>query len=237
MLGDEGLEALTIQRLASELGYAVGALYRYFKSKDALLVAVLHRVMDRFEFDFRESVGQADREATDLDDKERALLRVIVAGQIYIFLSQRRPREFSLVSTLMGDPRELLGTEDALPLFPAMMRLLGHLNRVFQDAQRCGALEDGEAASRTVVFWSTLQGILQLRKLGRFGVAALKFESLTPELMVALLRGWGAEPKQLEGLVERARKIIEAREAEMADTDAGSYPPEPSAPAPAPEES
>ena len=40
LLETEGYEGLTIQRLAKELGYAVGALYRYFRSKDALLVAL-----------------------------------------------------------------------------------------------------------------------------------------------------------------------------------------------------
>ncbi|MCA9555215.1 MAG: helix-turn-helix transcriptional regulator, partial [Myxococcales bacterium] len=40
LVTEGGFEALTLQRLAGRLGYAVGALYRYFPSKEALLAAL-----------------------------------------------------------------------------------------------------------------------------------------------------------------------------------------------------
>ena len=41
----EGVEALTIARLAGELDYTPGALYRYFASKDALVAEVQRSVV------------------------------------------------------------------------------------------------------------------------------------------------------------------------------------------------
>jgi len=41
ILDAEGLEALTMRRLATDLGTAPGSLYRHFESRDAVLVAVL----------------------------------------------------------------------------------------------------------------------------------------------------------------------------------------------------
>ncbi|MFT7579966.1 MAG: AcrR family transcriptional regulator, partial [Myxococcota bacterium] len=37
---DEGIEALTIARIAARLDAAVGALYRYFPGKEALIVGL-----------------------------------------------------------------------------------------------------------------------------------------------------------------------------------------------------
>jgi AcrR family transcriptional regulator len=199
VLGDEGYEAVTIQRLASELGIAVGALYRYFKSKDALLVAVLHRVMDRLGDTLRAADARV-LASEGHDDIDRALLRILVAAEVYVQSSRRYPEEFGLVSALIGDPRELLATDDAAPLLPPMMRMMGELTRLFVGAQEIGALSEGPAGARTVTFWSSLQGILQLHKLGRFGVAALHFEELPPNLITGLLVGWGAPEARVAAL-------------------------------------
>ncbi|MGD0166599.1 MAG: TetR/AcrR family transcriptional regulator C-terminal domain-containing protein [Gaiellaceae bacterium] len=49
-LGDsEGLEAISLRRLARELGVTPMALYRYVESKEALLAAIAERVFEDFE--------------------------------------------------------------------------------------------------------------------------------------------------------------------------------------------
>ncbi len=228
VLGDEGFEAVTIQRLAGELGCAVGALYRYFKSKDALLVAVLRRIMDRLSQDLQladkcvreleerssrlgERVGSEVGKKSSVDGLrdpiDRVLLRVLIAGEVYVNSSMRHAREFGLVSTLMGDPRELLATDDAAPLLPPMMRMLAELTRGFADAIELGAMEPGSASARAVTYWSALQGILQLRKLGRFGASALHWDQLAPDLISGLLIGWGGERARIRRLAPQANRI------------------------------
>ena len=225
VLSQEGFEAITIQRLAGELGCAVGALYRYFKSKDALLVAVLHRIMDRLGKDLQ----AADRHVckrSDLDEKDRALLRVMMAGEVYVQSSMRHAEEFGLVSTLIGDPRELLATEDAAPLLPPMMRMMGELTRYFSSAQELGALDDGgKASARGVTYWAALQGILQLRKLGRFGASALHWDELAPGLILSLLIGWGGDHQRvkiLSGEVEGVWKAMNAESSSEFDPESSS---------------
>nr|SBO91993.1 Transcriptional regulator, TetR family [Nonomuraea gerenzanensis] len=44
VLDDEGLEALTMRRLGTELGVAAMSLYRHFPNRDALLSGVVHRL-------------------------------------------------------------------------------------------------------------------------------------------------------------------------------------------------
>src|SRR4051812_41025748 len=70
-LGDEeGLEAVTIRRLAQELGVTPMALYWHFKNKDELMVGIVDHAL---------STVRADRNATDPWQKQ---LRAMVAALI-----------------------------------------------------------------------------------------------------------------------------------------------------------
>jgi AcrR family transcriptional regulator len=218
LLETEGYEGLTIQRLAKELGYAVGALYRYFRSKDALLVALLHRVMDRIGEDMqaglvivkqraRAGAGETSNGLREPISRDEGLLRLLVCALTYVELAKRRPSEFGLISTLIGDPREFLKTDAAAPLVPMLIRLQLTLASALEDAVRAGALAPGESRDRAVILWAGVQGVIQLRKLGRFGVAGVELERLVPITLETLLLGWGAEREQLDRIMPMAQAI------------------------------
>lgn len=220
LLESEGFEALTIQRLAKELGYAVGALYRYFRSKDALLVALLHRVMDRVGEDMTAGLERVERErrerldgAGELDSipltASEGLLRLVVVCNVYVAFAQSRRAEYGLISTLIGDPREVLATDAAAPIVRSLIRLQLMLTGVIDDAVRAGALAPGDARERGVVLWSAMQGVLQLRKLGRFGVAGFELDRLVPIALRTLMIGWGADPKLIDELTPQAVEIAD----------------------------
>lgn len=215
LLETEGYEGLTIQRLAKELGYAVGALYRYFRSKDALLVALLHRVMDQIGEDMQAGLAivkqrarvSASQGSPEPMSRDEGLLRLLVCALAYVELAKRRPSEFGLISTLIGDPREFLATDAAAPLVPILIRLQLTLASALEDAVQAGALAAGESRDRAVILWAGLQGVIQLRKLGRFGVAGVELERLVPITLETLLLGWGAEREQLDRVMPLAQTI------------------------------
>ena len=70
-LGDEeGMEAVTIRRLAQELGVTPMALYWHFKNKDELMVGIVDHAL---------STVRADRSATDPWQKQlRAMVEALV---------------------------------------------------------------------------------------------------------------------------------------------------------------
>ena len=95
ILGAEGMAALTMQRLATELGYTVGATYRYFDSKEAIVAALQRRVF----------VGLSTDVGAMLDDKTSdPLVRVAIVARIYNTLASRRPLHARLLSRMMGEP-------------------------------------------------------------------------------------------------------------------------------------
>lgn len=210
LLETEGFESLTIQRLAKELKYAVGALYRYFRSKDALLVALLHRVMDRIGVDLQDAQAWLAREEAEESESDRAMMRLLTVCHVYVGFARARPAEYGLISTLIGDPREFLATEAAAPLVPALIRLQLTLSDAIDGAVKAGALTKGEPRERGVILWAAMQGVLQLRKLGRFGVAGVELDRLVPIALRTVLLGWGADGDQIDRLTPRAQQIADA---------------------------
>ncbi len=89
IIAEHGLEALTIARLAKRVDASVGGLYRYFASKEELLVQVEERAIAAFHKDQQARIAEArayleagGRVAPD--DQPAALLRAMVSVIAYV---------------------------------------------------------------------------------------------------------------------------------------------------------
>lgn len=206
----EGVEALTMQRLADELGYAIGALYRYFPSKEALLLAVQGRVLEQLAADLAEADSHAlEHLARSRATKEAAILtRIALAAGVYETLPDRRPPHFRLLSVWLGEPAPIVPTESATPAVAKVFELFGTVPALFEEAALCGALSEGNAAQRAILLFGAVHGVLSLRKLSRFGVDALEPERLGAELARTLLVGWGASEPHLSDAMRRAKRLL-----------------------------
>jgi AcrR family transcriptional regulator len=211
ILLEEGYEALTIARVAERVEYAVGALYRYFASKDELLVAVQERVLDTVRADLDQALAKIDEDlvrSRTTTPARAALLRLLAVPLVHERIAVEQPTFFALLSLSVATPKALVATEKAQPSLTALVTLNLAVARLFEEAAASGALEPGVAARRAVVLWGAHQGILQLRKLGRFGAAPLASENLSIDLIRPLLAGWGGKPAEIDALWPRARRLL-----------------------------
>lgn len=87
----EGLHAVTMERLARDVGVSKALVYNYFSARDTLLAALL----EREEADLRERGFAAALEASDYRELIRQTTRV--------FLEQSRDRG-ALIAALLADP-------------------------------------------------------------------------------------------------------------------------------------
>lgn len=210
MIRDDGFEALTMHRLARGLGYAVGALYRYFDSKDDLLVAVLGRALDRF----RDSLLETHDRVTDAlstapaPGGEAALTYVAAASLTFETFARSCPADYRIISTSVGDPRELAPTDVARQVVPLLEANSAHLARLLDDASAAGALPDGDHDRRAVSIWAVALGSLQIRKFGRLGLPQFAPAGMLESVTVNMLRGWGADPTVVDAAMTRARGIL-----------------------------
>lgn len=209
LVAEDSLAGLTMQRLAAALDLTAGALYRYFSGKDALIAAMqrhaLIAINDRLRAR-REAFASSDR-GRELSDASRALYELLDAGLFYVELHDELPEHIRLITNLMGDPRRLVDDEDVRRNAGVFMGLFGLVDELFDNAAAAAALRPGSAAERTIVYWSSMQGIVQLEKLDRFSPGMFDVPTLGLSAARALLIGWGADPE----LIAAAESILARR--------------------------
>ena len=200
---DEGLDALTIHRLARTLDYAPGALYRYFDSKEKLISELscraIQRIHDRLKL-IEERVDKRGKSPSLL-----SLVRLLESANMYSALIETDPATHRLVGSLLGDPKHILNEKEAERVHSETVPVLMSFTKLIQDAEETGALQKGPANERAVAFWAGLQGIVQLRKMVHHATILQSLvdpEKIADRFVYDLLIGWGAD----ESLLSTAHK-------------------------------
>jgi AcrR family transcriptional regulator len=115
-MAKHGYEATTLRDVAKEAGVSVGLLYRYFPSKQAILLAL-----------YDELSAEYARQAADMRSgrwRDRFIFALKTSLQV---LEPHRPALRGLIPVLVGDPEEGVFAEST-----AFSRL--RVQRVFEDA-------------------------------------------------------------------------------------------------------
>jgi AcrR family transcriptional regulator len=196
----EGQRALTMQRVADELECAIGTIYRYFPSKDALLAEIQRAALETLLASF--SLGQSQVEAflasRSVDPSTAALTRVTAAARFWVWADETYPREMEFSRRLFTDPEIVVATEEAVRILPSAMQLLELGRQVLDAAVDVGALAPGNSIERAVVLISGLTGITLIAKFNRWGNGGIfdGHRHATRHLTDTLV-AWGGDPGRL----------------------------------------
>ena len=196
----EGFDSLTMNRLASDLDAAIGAVYRYFPSKGALVAEVQREAIERLAASYVIIRERSDRTFDELGiaGTDLALGRLVLFGRYFCATAETHPQELRLLQMLMSEWRGVVPVDDALRVVPSAMRLLDRARIVVADAQSCGALADADAMDRVVTWAASVAGILQLSRLDVFDADLFDGQRLARRFFNDLLVGWGAERAAVE---------------------------------------
>jgi len=194
----EGLAAMTTPRLAKVIGYTPAALYRYFDSKEALLLALETRTAERFYADFFAAFAKAREGSTNSrTPKVQALAEIVRLARTYATVAAAEPKRFQLVSTLVTGDRSWIQGSSADRLReqfrPRVVEVIGY----FFEAEQVGALAPGDAVRRAMTLWVALHAILAATPMAAAHRDLLDIEGMRQELVRALLVGWGAAPSDV----------------------------------------
>lgn len=178
VLEREGGAALTMRRVASELGLTPNALYRYYSGRDVLVAAVADEAARRLLATINDTLDQ--READDEAAAPTAPERIRMLTEVYAEFARANP---ALYTTLMTDMTEAEA---------ALAQPLGHdalWDRVLEIIAPLTGSENAPAAA--VTLWSLMHGMWALERanllrgrkpndVGRFGINAF-IKGLTSE--------------------------------------------------------
>ena len=180
---EDGLDALTMARIAADLDVAVGGLYRYFADKQALLASLQVRVVHDFE--------------ALLDDRlrrcsEAPLARVWCAFASWRVFAATYPERYRLVDSSLSDPQPVLDPALAAAVQEALAPVLRRLSGLLDAAAEAGQLTPGNTLLRTHALWAAVHGVEHFRKRDALLPEALHSHHLHDALIKGLLAGWGA---------------------------------------------
>ncbi len=194
---EDGLEALTMQRLADEVDAAVGTVYTYFPSKGALLAEVQREAIDRLLGSYLLLRPDVEARVADTDPTTASVTQVVAFARFWIESLDTFPQEQHLLQQLMNDARRAVPDDELGRVLPAILRLFDLARERFDAAAATGALAPGDAMDRTITFAAALSGVLGVTKLDRWDVDLLDGRRLARSLVDDLLRGWGARDDAL----------------------------------------
>lgn len=153
----EGIDGLTIRAVAQAVGYSPGALYEYFDSKEAILIALYFGGTDGLGAHCERAVAALPPEATALDG-------MMALGHAYRTYALAHPDLYRLVfggfkTPPQAPPVGCEGDEDETGGF-------GTLAEVAARGVTAGELADLPPAVIAVTAWAAVHGFVSLEVTG-----------------------------------------------------------------------
>ena len=203
LVAEEGLRSVTMARVAERLDCAVGTLYLYFPSKNALLAALQGEAIATLRASFEaaqetcsEYLGEAG-----LVEPLPSWVRLISFGAFWAAASVVFRDEFDLQRALLSDPvgpASRQGDRENDPVMPLVELLLDHPTRLIEEASADGALDGGDSRTRALIWISAMNGVLLLDGLAAVDRHLFRAHRLARSLSEDLLVGWGADREDIE---------------------------------------
>lgn len=199
---EEGLAALTMQRLAHEVGAAVGTVYTYFPSKGALVAEVQREAIERLSTSATLLGADVDRAVSSTrpapSQAVADLAPIVAFGRFWLTAGATYPEEMQLLLLLLSDVSEAVPAEEGGRVVPAAMRLLGLADdRLAVAADRGTLRDDIEPDRRTIGLAAALTGCVQLECVRRWDEELLDPQRNGRIVLDSLLLGWGADADAL----------------------------------------
>jgi AcrR family transcriptional regulator len=165
----EGEAALSMRRLAAEVGCSAMAPYRYFADKEALIAAIRTAAFGRLADALDGVAADGRHRAADI-------------GEAYVRFARENPAAYKLMFDL-AQPDEAAYPELAAAAARAREAMAGYVRELVE----AGVLA-GDPTTLGYVFWAAIHGLVVLDLAGRIP-ADPGFETLRRTVLGALMRG------------------------------------------------
>ena len=199
-----GVGSLTIAKLAQAVDISVGGLYRYFPSKEAILVGLQEQALTEYGEELVRVVETVDAGLASVAPPPEiaAVVHIVVVFITYLEDAEAAPARHRLLDEFMSAPVPLLDDDQALVVERALTPVVQFCARTLEEAARVEAIAPGDAVQRTHVIWAVLHGLDHFRKRDRLQPERLRVAALVPHAFRALLVGWGATPECVEAALD-----------------------------------
>jgi AcrR family transcriptional regulator len=186
LVGEGGVEQLSVREAARRAGVSPGAPFRHFESREALLTAVAIEAQRRF----RAEIDAALKQTPPGDP----LARLRAFGIAYLRWAMRNPAHFEIISS-----GRLFDYDKSADLVRDNAEIIGMIEQTLKEAFAQGQLRLSDLGRVQIAARALVYGFARMNIDGHFprwGVAATEAES-TAEAVVDLF---------IDGIAKRPRK-------------------------------
>lgn len=195
----DGVDSLTMTRLAAAVDAAVGTVYTYFPSKGALLAEIQRLAIERLTESYHQVRDRSEQELATWDDpRAAAVARLVVFGSFWVASTEAFPAEAGLLHRLISVPEAVIPPEEHHRVLPSALALLNEAYAAVVAAGEVGVIRQEEPLHLVVRWAGGLTGVLLTVNLNIPPELAFDAQVLACDLQRDLLLGWGAPPDLLD---------------------------------------
>jgi len=174
VLEDEGPAAVSMRRIAKEVGITPMAIYHHFPNREALLDTVTNR-------EFGKLLGYVQAHVR----KGTAATRLVEITEGYVDYAFARPRVFDYVFSSARPGARRYPRDFRARRSPT----LNPLADMVTEAMRQGALRKDDVWEVALALWAHVHGYVMLFRAGRFQLSENAFRALLRRSLRRLVRG------------------------------------------------
>ncbi|SFV89987.1 Transcriptional regulator [hydrothermal vent metagenome] len=194
---EHGVEELTLKVLSDATHTSRSAIYRHFKSKDALIETIITTGFEQFDTAVSPVLLQTDTPLVE---------RFYLGGKAYIDYARNNPNLYRL---LFGKKYAHI-REEVIQLGDECSGF-GALKKTIEEGQAKGLLKKEESFTQTVVVWSSLHGLASVIIDGFMDVES-SYESYYDAMFESLLAGLVTKKISLVTSLPFVKKMIPSKE-------------------------
>ncbi|RLA79306.1 MAG: TetR/AcrR family transcriptional regulator [Epsilonproteobacteria bacterium] len=196
-IAKEDIDKLTLKILSDATGTSRSAIYKHFKSKDALVEMIIE--MGFVQFD--------DAISPTLKDKSISLIdRFYLGGKLYIAFALKNPNLYKL---LFGKKYSHI-RDSIMSIKDDDCSGFGALKLAIEEGQEKGILKKDDSYKQTIVIWSALHGLSLLMIDGFMDVKEI-YEDLYDSMFETLLAGIVANKVKLISSLPFGDKVLKPK--------------------------
>lgn len=201
LIEEGGLAALTTTELARRNGAALGALYRFFPSRQSVIAALQADALAQLHGDLTKARDRARAVSSSSSLSAGAALWApfIALADVWFAEQAQHPARFRLIDEILSAPDPVYDDDDARALEAGAQAVLALLSGCVDDVVDARGANAAILARRfPLVLWAGLHGVSHFQKRDRLVNDDLRAARVAGSLLVLLLKGLGATDDDLD---------------------------------------
>ncbi len=155
LLLTEGLQGISINKIAHTAELGVGTLYFYFNSKEEIFAALQEEGLERLYAEVKRAIEKEEHPAD----------RLTAIARIYVAFSRDQKTYFDIINYFLSSPESFLTPHLKEQVDTYGTRIIDLLTETVEAGMDMKVFKAVNARQFAIMLWGTLHGLIQFRKL------------------------------------------------------------------------